>query len=65
MINGFEYRDNLPKCPERSDSWLSPSSYECEEYDENDNEPSDNGDSEQPSDDELAYQEFLDEFSKK
>ena len=37
MINGFEYRDNLPKCPERSDSWLSPSSYECEECD---NEPS-------------------------
>ena len=59
MINGFEYRDNLPKCPERSDSWLSPSSYECEEYDENDNEPS------EQDDDELAYQEFLDEFSKK
>ena len=62
MINGFEYRDNLPKCPERSDSWLSPSSYECEEYDENDNEPSQD---QEPSDDELAYQEFLDEFSKK
>lgn len=30
MINGFEYRDNLPKCPERSDRWLSPSNYECE-----------------------------------
>lgn len=63
MINGFEYRDNLPKCPERSDSWLSPSSYECEECD---NEPSDEQEpSNEPSDDELAYQEFLDEFSKK
>ena len=65
MINGFEYRDNLPKCPERSDSWLSPSSYEddsCDgdSYDENDDEPSN-----EPSDDELAYQEFLDKFNKK
>lgn len=34
MINGFEYRDNLPKCPERSDSWLSPSNDECERDDE-------------------------------
>ena len=61
MINGFEYRDNLPKCPERSDSWLSPCSYECDSYDECE-------DSQEPSeqdDDELAYQEFLDEFSKK
>ena len=61
MINGFEYRDNLPKCPERSDSWLSPSNYEYESYDECE-------DSQEPSeqdDDELAYQEFLDEFSKK
>ena len=64
MINGFEYRDNLPKCPERSDRWLSPSSYgcdECDSYDESE-------DSQEPSeqdDDELAYQEFLDEFSKK
>lgn len=33
MINGFEYRDNLPKCPERSDRWLSPSNYECDSYD--------------------------------
>ena len=62
MINGFEYRDNLPKCPERSDRWLSPSSYECDEcdsYDEDSQEPS------EQDDDELAYQEFLDEFSKK
>ena len=63
MINGFEYRDNLPKCPERSDSWLSPSSYEwdeCDSYDEDsEQEPS------EQDDDELAYQEFLDEFSKK
>ena len=61
MINGFEYRDNLPKCPERSDSWLSPSSYEddsCEAC-EDSQEPS------EQDDDELAYQEFLDEFSKK
>ena len=66
MINGFEYRDNLPKCPERSDRWLSPSNDECEEYDENDNEPSDEQESSnEPNDDELAYQEFLDEFSKK
>ena len=69
MINGFEYRDNLPKCPERSDSWLSPSSYECDSYEaceEYDNEPSDEQESSnEPNDDELAYQEFLDEFSKK
>lgn len=61
MINGFEYRDNLPKCPERSDSWLSPSSYKDDSCDECE-------DSQEPSeqdDDELAYQEFLDEFSKK
>lgn len=63
MINGFEYRDNLPKCPERSDSWLSPSSYECDECDSYD-EDSEQEPSEQ-DDDELAYQEFLDEFSKK
>ena len=67
MINGFEYRDNLPKCPERSDRWLSPSNDECErddeceEYGEDGDEDSD----QEPSDDELAYQEFLDEFSKK
>ena len=80
MINGFEYRDNLPKCPERSDSWLSPSNDECERDDEceeygedgEDDEPSEDGDQEpskhshqEPSDDELAYQEFLDEFGKK
>ena len=63
MINGFEYRDNLPQCPERSDSWLSPSSYECDECDSYD-EDSEQEPSEQ-DDDELAYQEFLDEFSKK
>ena len=63
MINGFEYRDNLPKCPERSDSWLSTSSYECDECDSYD-EDSEQEPSEQ-DDDELAYQEFLDEFSKK
>ena len=76
MINGFEYRDNLPKCPERSDRWLSPSNDECEgddeceEYGEDGedghDEPSEDEDShEEPSDDELAYQEFLDEFGKK
>ena len=80
MINGFEYRDNLPKCPERSDRWLSPSNDECERDDEceeygedgDEDEPSDD-DSDQepsedshqePSDDELFYQEFLDEFGK-
>ena len=72
MINGFEYRDNLPKCPERSDRWLSPSNDECERDDEceedgedgDDDEPSEDSDQE-PSDDELAYQEFLDAFGKK
>ena len=69
MINGFEYRDNLPKCPERSDRWLSPSSYECDECEEygedgDGDEPSEDSHQE-PSDDELAYQEFLDEFGKK
>ena len=72
MINGFEYRDNLPKCPERSDRWLSPSSYECERDDEceeygedgDEDESSENGDQES-SDDEQAYQEFLDAFGKK
>lgn len=61
MINGFEYRDNLPKCPERSDRWLSPSNDECDSYEacEDSQEPS------EQDDDELAYQEFLDEFSKK
>lgn len=64
MINGFEYRDNLPKCPERSDSWLSPSSYECDECDSCD-ECEDSQEPSEQDDDELAYQEFLDEFSKK
>ena len=44
MINGFEYRDNLPKCPERSDRWLSLSNDECErddECEEDGDEPSD------------------------
>ena len=73
MINGFEYRDNLPKCPERSDRWLSPSNDECERDDEceedgedgEDEESSDDDSYQEPSDDELAYQEFLDEFGKK
>ena len=76
MINGFEYRDNLPKCPERSDRWLSPSNDECERDDEceedgedgDGDEPSEDDDDDshqEPSDDELAYQEFLDEFGKK
>lgn len=73
MINGFEYRDNLPKCPERSDRWLSPSNDECERDDEceeygedgeGDDEPSEDS-HQKPSDDELAYQEFLDAFGKK
>ena len=61
MISGLEYRYNLAKCPERSDSWLSASSDEddsCEPCEDS------QGPSEQ-DDDELAYQEFLDEFSKK
>ena len=79
MINGFEYRDNLPKCPERSDRWLSPSNDECERDDEceedgedgDGDEPSENGDEddEESSDDDshegLFYQEFLDAFGKK
>ena len=74
MINGFEYRDNLSKCPERSDRWLSPSNDECERDDEceeygedgDDEESSDeDGEDDESSDDELAYQEFLDEFGKK
>ena len=76
MINGFEYRDNLPKCPERSDRWLSPSNDECERDDEceedgedgDEDEPSDHSDEDshqESSDDEQAYQEFLDEFGKK
>ena len=73
MINGFEYRDNLPKCPERSDSWLSPSNDECErddeceEYGENgeDDESSDHGDEDshdEPSDEDQG---ILDAFGKK
>ena len=74
MINGFEYRDNLPKCPERSDRWLSPSNDECErddeceEYGEDGEDGDGDGDEDsdqESSDDELAYQEFLDEFGKK
>ena len=78
MINGFEYRDNLPKCPERSDRWLSPSNDECERDDEceeygedgDDDEPSEDGDQESSDHSEhshegLFYQEFLDEFGKK
>ena len=67
MINGFEYRDNLPKCPERSDRWLSPSNDECERNDEceeygedgEDEEPSENG---EPSDEDQG---ILDAFGKK
>ncbi|MDY5115953.1 MAG: hypothetical protein SPE49_08325 [Campylobacter sp.] len=59
MINGFEYRDSLPKCPERSDRWLSPSNDECERDDEceeygedgDEEEPSEDGDEDEPSDD--------------
>ena len=80
MINGFEYRDNLPKCPERSDSWLSPSNDECERDDEceedgedgdedSHQEPSEDEepseDDDEDSDEELFYQEFLDAFGKK
>lgn len=77
MINGFEYRDSLPKCPERSDRWLSPSNDECERDDEceeygedgEDDEPSEGDeDGDEPSEDsdkELFYQEFLDAFGKK
>ena len=50
MINGFEYRDNLPKCPERSDRWLSPSNDECERDDECE-EYGDDGEGEEPSED--------------
>ena len=68
MINGFEYRDNLPKCPERSDRWLSPSNDECERDDECE-EYGEDEDGEESSDDDshegLAYQEFLDEFGEK
>ena len=72
MINGFEYRDNLPKCPERSDRWLSPSNDECERDDEceedgedGDQEPSEDNDSDshqEPSDDDQG---ILDAFGKK
>ena len=71
MINGFEYRDNLPKCPERSDRWLSPSNDECErddeceEYGEDADEDSDQEPSDEDGDEGLFYQEFLDEFGKK
>lgn len=80
MINGFEYRDNLPKCPERSDRWLSPSNDECERDDEceedgedgdedSHQEPSEDEepseDDDEDSDEELFYQEFLDAFGKK
>ena len=51
MINGFEYRDNLPKCPERSDRWLSPSNDECERDDECEEYGEDGGDEESSDDD--------------
>ena len=50
MTNGFEYRDNLPKCPERSDRWLRPSNAECER-DEECEEYGEDGDDEETSDD--------------
>ena len=70
MINGFEYRDNLPKCPERSDRWLSPSNDECERDDEceedgengEDKESSEDGDGDEPSEDDQG---ILDAFGKK
>ena len=66
MINGFEYRDNLPKCPERSDRWLSPSNDECERDDEceedgedgEDEESSEDGDGDEPSDDDQHSKNF-------
>ena len=62
MINGFEYRDNLPKCPERSDSWLSPSNDECERDDECE-EDGEDGEDEEPSEDgdEDSHQEPRDD----
>ena len=56
MINGFEYRDNLPKCPERSDRWLSPSNDECERDDECE-EDGENGEDEEPSEDDQPSDE--------
>lgn len=56
MINGFEYRDNLPKCPERSDRWLSPSNDECERDDECEEYGEDGDGDEEPSDYD-SYQE--------
>ena len=53
MINGFEYRDNLPKCPERSDRWLSPSNDECERDDECE-EDGEDGDQEPSNDDQHS-----------
>lgn len=51
MINGFEYRDNLPKCPERSDRWLSPSNDECERDDECEEYGENGEDGDEPSED--------------
>ena len=73
MINGFEYRDNLPKCPERSDRWLSPSNDECERDDECEEDGEDGEDEESSEDgDEDSHQEpsdedqgILDAFGKK
>ena len=63
MINGFEYRDNLPKCPERSDRWLSPSNDECERDDECEEYGEDGEDEDEPSEDgdEDSHQEPSDE----
>ena len=61
MINGFEYRDSLPKCPERSDRWLSPSNDECERDDECE-EDGEDGEDDEPSEDDQG---ILDAFGKK
>ena len=55
MINGFEYRDNLPKCPERSDRWLSPSNDECERDDECEEDGEDGEDEESSEDDQGIF----------
>lgn len=36
MINGFEYRDHSPKCPERSDEWFNEPDDEAQDDDEQD-----------------------------
>ena len=58
MINGFEYRDNLPKCPERSDRWLSPSNDECERDDECEEDGEDGEGDDEPSEDSRATKSY-------